>query len=218
MSDVQTIQSQIKRVRNSLPSSVRLIAVTKYVSTVEVETAYRAGMRDFGESRIQDAESKIEALSHCPDVQWHLIGHLQSNKAKLAVQLFDWIHSVDSLKLAQRLNRLAIEQNKRPNICLQVKIRPDPAKFGWEPESLMQDLQSLCALSQLSISGLMVILPQGLSSDEAQAAFEDTAKLAMQIRSHPDVHLPLRELSMGMSQDYPLAIAAGATMIRLGSI
>ncbi len=218
MSESVTIRSQIEHIRKDIPDTVRLIAVTKYVTAEAVKEAYEAGIRDFGESRIQDAQAKIQALSHLPGITWHFIGHLQSNKAKQATQLFDWIHSVDSLKLAQRLNRLAIETKTHPNICLQVKIRPDPDKYGWVPSILLQDLPTLQGLQQLNIRGLMIILPLGLSESEILASFHETRDLAASIRNHPQSPLPLTELSMGMSKDYPLAIAAGATMIRLGRI
>ena len=218
MTSSATIQSQLATIQDQIPKHVRLIAVTKYVTEVEIREAYEAGMRDFGESKIQDAQRKIEALKDLSGINWHLIGHLQSNKAKLAVQLFDWIHSVDSLKLAQRLDRLAQEQKTQPNTCLQIKIRPDPNKYGWTLEQLWKDLEALSQLKHLRIQGLMSILPKGLSDSEILEAFQDTRALASQIERETNSSMQLQELSMGMSQDYPLAIEAGATMIRLGRI
>ena len=218
MTSSATIASQLAKIKAEIPKSVRLIAVTKYVSAEEIRQAYEAGMRDFGESKIQDAQSKIEALKDLPGIKWHFIGHLQSNKAKLAVQIFDWIHSVDSLKLARRLERLAKEQDMQPNVCLQVKVRSDPDKFGWNTTELMSALPELSQFHQLQLKGLMSILPRGLSDGEILSAFQDTKRLAEQIQDHPDYAIPMTELSMGMSQDYPLAIQAGATMIRLGRI
>ncbi|NJN24333.1 MAG: YggS family pyridoxal phosphate-dependent enzyme, partial [Acaryochloridaceae cyanobacterium RL_2_7] len=168
--------------------------------------------------KIQDAQQKIEAFRDCPGIHWHLIGHVQSNKAKLAIQLFDWIHSVDSLKLAKRLNRLAQEDQKIPKVCLQVKVRPDPDKYGWDTRQLLSDLPELEALNQIHIQGLMAILPRGLTESEILSAFQDVQSLATQITYDPQNSLTLPELSMGMSQDYLLAIKAGATMIRLGRI
>lgn len=218
MSSNATIQSQLSSIQSQIPEHVRLIAVTKYVTEVEIRQAYEVGMRDFGESKIQDAQRKIEALQDCPGINWHLIGHLQSNKAKLAVQLFDWIHSVDSLKLAKRLDRLAQEQETKPKVCLQVKIRPDPDKYGWTEEQLISDLTILKQLQQIQVKGLMSILPKGLSESEILSAFQDTKILAEKIGNDQHNPIQLNELSMGMSQDYPLAIEAGSTMIRLGRI
>lgn len=218
MSQSPTIPSQIHQIQEEIPNTVRLIAVTKYVTTTEIKTAYASGLREFGESKIQDAQNKIQELNDLPGIQWHFIGHLQSNKAKLAVKLFDWIHSVDSLKLAKRLDRLAGEAKRHPSVCLQVKIRPDPAKHGWLPNDLVTDLAELQTLSHINVAGLMVILPKGLAPFEIAQSFQDTAQLAQSICKHPQHPLPLKELSMGMSNDYQLAISAGATMIRLGRI
>jgi pyridoxal phosphate enzyme (YggS family) len=217
MSSALTTQALIERIRPTIPKHVRLIAVSKYVTEKEIREAYASGIRDFGESRIQDAQTKIHALKDLPDITWHLIGHLQSNKVKQALELFDWIHSVDSLKLATKLNRGAEELALTPQICLQVKVKPDPQKFGWDRDELLGDLAALQELQHLQIKGLMSILPQGLSESEILEAFQTTRDLAQTINQQTEF-IQLTELSMGMSQDYPLAISAGATMIRLGRI
>jgi len=157
-------------------------------------------------------------LQDLTDIRWHFIGHLQSNKAKKALHHFDWIHSVDSLKLALRLNSLAAELPKVPKMCLQVKVLPDPDKYGWEIEELLTALPELDRCANLDIRGLMSILPLGLSSKEAKAAFLATAELADKIASQNWENIVMKERSMGMSADYLLAIAAGATMARLGRI
>ena len=126
-----SMSDNVTQIQTSLPSTVRLIAVTKRVSTDLMREAYAAGLRDFAESRIQEAASKQAELQDLPDITWHFIGHLQTNKAKKALELFSWIHSVDSLPLAQRLNTLAQELGVNPNVCLQVKILPDANKSGW---------------------------------------------------------------------------------------
>ena len=122
----ESIEHNINTIRKGIPAKVKLMAVTKYVSVEAMRAAYATGIQDFGESRIQEAETKQQALTDLPDLSWHLIGHLQSNKVRKALQIFDWIHSVDSLKLAQQIDRIAAELNIRPKICLQVKILPDP--------------------------------------------------------------------------------------------
>ncbi|MCM1985042.1 YggS family pyridoxal phosphate-dependent enzyme [Lyngbya confervoides] len=216
--DKPSIASQISKIQADLPASVRLIAVTKYVSASEIREAYAAGIRDFAENRVQDALSKLDQVADLQDVTWHFIGHLQTNKAKLVLQHFHWIHSVDSLKLAQRLNQLAAQMQLRPRLCLQVKMRPDPHKFGWSPTDLLADLPEVAALSRLDICGLMTILPLGLSHDEILETFQATHRLAKGIQEHGDHPLPLTELSMGMSGDYQLAVQAGATVVRLGRI
>jgi hypothetical protein len=195
-----------------------LIAVTKQVSTAAMRAAYQAGMRDFGESRIQEAEEKQRELSDLTDLHWHLIGHLQGNKVRKAVHMFEWIHSVDRLSLAQQVDRVAGELNLRPKICLQVKILPDPQKYGWTVEQLLADLPALDRCEHLDIRGLMSIPPLGLTAAEILQFFIQTRDLARQIQQQSWTRIQMTELSMGMSGDYPHAIAAGATMIRLGSI
>jgi pyridoxal phosphate enzyme (YggS family) len=213
-----TIARRLDRIRSTLPPSVRLIAVTKQVSATLMREAYAAGIRDFGENRIQEADSKYEQLQDLPDITWHGIGHVQSNKAKRAVELFDWIHSCDSLKLARRLNRLAGELSRSPQVCLQVKLLPDPNKYGWSVEQLWQDLPELDRCEHLQIKGLMAIAPLGLDEDETATLFARAAQLAREIGQHPWQRLQMTELSMGMSGDYALAVREGATMVRLGRI
>ncbi len=210
------ISQRIAALRQTLPASVKLIAVTKQVPPAAMREAYRAGVRDFGESRIQEAEAKQVELADLKDVTWHLIGHLQANKAQKALQLFQWIHSIDSLKLAQRLDRLATSLEPKPNVCLQVKLLPDPTKYGWSSEELIADLTELNQCQSLNIQGLMTIAPLGLTDDELLNLFKQTAQLAATIQSRHWDHIQMHELSMGMSEDYKLAVQAGATMIRVG--
>jgi pyridoxal phosphate enzyme (YggS family) len=212
------ITERIAHIRQQLPAGVRLIAVTKQVSVDAMREAYAAGIRDFGESRTQEAEAKVAQLKDLPNLNWHLIGHLQNNKAKKALEQFQWIHSCDSLKLAQRLNRLAAELSLRPQVCLQVKVVPDPDKYGWTVPELLADLPELDQCDAIQIQGLMTILPLGLSQQESLAVFERTRELAEKIRQQNWSNLQMHELSMGMSGDYPLAVQAGATMVRLGRI
>jgi PLP dependent protein len=213
-----TIAHNIETIRRDLPASVRLMAVSKQVPATLMREAYAVGIRDFGESRIQEAEAKQQELADLPDICWHLIGHLQGNKVRKAVQIFDWIHSVDSIKLATQIDRAAAELATTPNICLQVKILPDPDKYGWTIPELLEDLPQIEGCQHLKISGLMAIPPLGLTIAQTQSFFERVRDLEHQISQQQGSKLQLSELSMGMSGDYRLAIAAGATMIRLGSI
>ncbi|MGA7938194.1 MAG: YggS family pyridoxal phosphate-dependent enzyme [Kovacikia sp.] len=213
-----TISERISQIRQSLPDSVRLIAVTKQVSIAAMREAYDAGLRDFGESRIQEAEIKQAQFKDFPDITWHLIGHLQSNKAQKALEHFQWIHSIDSLKLAQRLNTLAESLHQKPQVLLQVKILPDPNKYGWEVADLAQDLSELDQCRSLDIKGLMTILPLGLSDSQSLDVFRQTRELATKIQQQGWSHLRMGQLSMGMSNDYELAVQAGATLVRLGRI
>jgi PLP dependent protein len=213
-----SIAHKIETIRRDLPDSVKLIAVSKQVSVALMREAYAAGIRDFGESRIQEADVKQQELADLPDLCWHLIGHLQGNKVRKAVQIFDWIHSVDSIKLVQQVDRVAAELKISPNICLQVKILPDPDKYGWTIPELMADLPQINSCQQLNIKGLMAIPPLGLNILQTQQFFDRVRDLRQEINLLPGPQPQLSELSIGMSGDYPQAIAAGATIIRLGSI
>ncbi|GAB4539256.1 MAG: YggS family pyridoxal phosphate-dependent enzyme [Pleurocapsa sp.] len=210
------VSQKINFIKQQIPSSVRLIAVTKTVSADRMIDAYKTGIKDFGENRLQEALTKQQQLQDFSDICWHFIGHIQKNKAKKILESFTWIHSVDSLSLAQRLNRLAAELSLRPKVCLQVKVLPDPNKYGWEIPELLQDLPQLDSFQHLDIQGLMTILPLGLSPEETLNAFQKTKDLAVEIDRQNWSNLKMQELSMGMSADYLLAIQAGATMIRLG--
>ncbi|NEP51743.1 MAG: YggS family pyridoxal phosphate-dependent enzyme [Moorea sp. SIO3C2] len=209
------ITDNIQQIRQQLKPNIRLIAVSKTVSVDKMREAYGAGIRDFGENRLQEACAKQEQLQDLEGISWHFIGHLQKNKAKLAVQTMDWIHSVDDFKLAQSLNRRANELDKRPKVCLQIKILPDPNKYGWSVEQLLETLPELEACDSLDIQGLMTILPLGLSESEIFDAFVEVAKFKEQLNQTTELNL--KEVSMGMSGDYLQAIKAGATMIRIGS-
>ena len=211
-----SIAQKIKSIEQQIPPNVTLLAITKQVSVERMREAYKTGVRDFGENRLQEALAKQEQLGDLTDINWHFIGHIQKNKAKKVIENFDWIHSVDSLALAQRLNRLAVELKRIPKVFLQVKVLPDPDKYGWKVSDLLQDLEQLNQCQQLNIQGLMTILPLGLSPAEAFDAFQKTQKLSVAIAHKKYSNLKMKELSMGMSGDYLLAIQAGATIIRLG--
>jgi pyridoxal phosphate enzyme (YggS family) len=213
-----SIHERILALRSSLPDSVRLIAVTKQVSPEAMRWAYAAGIRDFGESRIQEAASKQAQLQDLSDLTWHFIGHLQSNKAKKVIEQFQWIHSVDNLKLAQRLNQLAQQLEVSPQVCLQVKILSDPNKSGWSISQLLADLSALNECKNLQIQGLMTIPPLGLNDSQTLNVFNRTHELAKEIQEQNWSHIQMQHLSMGMSGDYKLAVQAGATMVRLGTI
>ncbi|MBN3896307.1 MAG: YggS family pyridoxal phosphate-dependent enzyme [Nostoc sp. NOS(2021)] len=213
-----SISERIVTIRSSLPTSVRLIAVSKQVSAQAIRSAYAAGIRDFAESRIQEAASKQAELQDLPDITWHFIGHLQANKAKKAIEQFPWIHSVDNLKLAQRLDQLAQQLGVSPQVCLQVKILPDPNKSGWSVPELLADLPTLNQYKNLQIQGLMTIPPSGLNDSEILSVFNLNRELAKEIQEQNWSEIKMQQLSMGMSGDYELAVQAGATMVRLGTI
>ena len=215
---------KIRLFRATIPPHVRVVAVTKYTEVWAMRAAYAAGLRDFGENRLPDAAQKQAQLQDLSDVTWHLIGHLQSNKALKAVQIFDWIQSVDSLALAQRLDRLVTDQwqrsvtdshpvKKKLTLCLQVKLLPDPNKSGWTVPELLADIPLLLDLKTLDIQGLMVIPPAGLTPQASETYFKQAHDLSHELASRG---LTMNVRSMGMSDDYRIAIDQGSTLIRPG--
>lgn len=212
------IATRLSKVERSISESVKLIAVTKTFSADIVRAAYACGIRDFAENKIQEAIKKQSALSDLTGITWHFIGHIQSNKSRRAVEHFDWIHSVDSLKLATRMDKQAAEIGKRVSCCLQVKLASDPNKDGFEKSELLAALPQLDTLTHLDIQGLMTIPPYGLSAAKTTEIFAAARSLAAEIADRGLSRVQMNQLSMGMSGDFELAIAQGATMIRLGSI
>jgi pyridoxal phosphate enzyme (YggS family) len=209
------ISDRIQAIRANIPPQVKLVAVSKYTTAEAIRAAYDAGVRDFGESRVQESKLKLEELADLSDITWHMIGSLQSNKTKQAIAQFDWIHSVDRLSLAEQCDRLIPELGKSPKLLLQVKLADDANKSGWSESELLADLPKLEKLKNLDIVGLMTILPIGLDAVQAYSVFSHVRDLAQKLRSLGWSNI--NELSMGMSADYAIAAKAGATMIRVGS-
>jgi PLP dependent protein len=210
------LTTHIQAFKATIPPTVRIVAVTKTLPPWMVRAAYAAGLRDVGESRIQEAVTKQAQLQDLTDINWHFIGHLQSNKAQKALEHFDWIQSVDSLALAQRLDRQAADRAKRPKICLQIKLLSDPNKSGWDQTQLQSDLPQLREIQHLDLRGMMVIAPFGLDPTNLTKLFSSAQKLRQYMADSSQLGPSFTELSMGMSDDYALAISNGSTMIRPG--
>jgi PLP dependent protein len=217
MAGREAIAQRIATIRQEIPPTIKLVAVSKGATVDQMRAAYAAGVRDFGESRIQATIEKQAALADLPDICWHLIGQLQSNKVRKALQMFDFIHSVDSLKLCQQIDRVAAELGKSPQVFLQVKMLPDPQKSGWEVADLLIDLPAINQCNFIQINGLMAIPPLGLNDQELMYLFTSVADLQNKINQYDYPSINLKYLSMGMSQDYQLAVEAGSNIIRVGS-
>ena len=209
------IHSAAKAGRN--PDLIKLIAVSKTVDIQSIKEAIRAGVTRLGENRVQEAREKITELrSQSSDlgIEWHLIGSLQRNKAKTAVQLFDLIHSVDSVSLADELNRHAGILGKTQRILVQVKLAEEQTKHGADEADIMALLDKIMELDNIALQGLMTIPPFFDDPEEARPYFK-------RLRDIADTAIkkgyPVKELSMGMSNDYQVAIEEGATMIRVGT-
>jgi pyridoxal phosphate enzyme (YggS family) len=197
-------------------SAIRLIVVTKTATEAQTLALIAAGARHLGENRVQDAQARIRAARDAGyQPIWHMIGHLQRNKARAAVEGFDRIDSLDSLPLAQRLDRLAGDLGRRLPVLIQVNVDEDPRKQGLSLDALPPFAAEIAALPNLELDGLMTIAGLGSSSDRLRAAFERLRQARASLaRSFPDC--PLRQLSMGMSQDFELAVEEGATELRVG--
>jgi len=195
------------------PSSVQLLPVTKNHPEAAVEYALRSGLTSVGENRVQEAAEKQKAVAG--ELRWELIGHLQSNKAKEAVTVFDRIQSVDSLKLLRRLERLAGEAERRISILLQCNTGEDPNKFGFRVSEMESALEVAFSGEHLTVDGLMTVAPLDDNLDIAKAAFERLRETRDSLAYKFDCSL--RELSMGMTGDLEVAIAAGSTQIRVGT-
>lgn len=198
------------------PESVRLIAVTKTVSAERIREAYQAGLRDFGENRVQEAKEKRPALSDLP-ITWHMIGHLQTNKAKPACELFHWMHSIDSGRLAEKLQHEAQERRMELPVLVEVNLGEEATKSGVREAEVQPLLEQMSALDNLRVRGLMVIPPFFENPDEVRPYFRRLRKLAEDLAALRLRNVSLGELSMGMSHDFEVAIEEGATMVRVGT-
>ncbi|MHB8732124.1 MAG: YggS family pyridoxal phosphate-dependent enzyme [bacterium] len=190
---------------------VLLVAVTKTVDAARVREAAALGLRTFGENRVQEAREKVPAV---PGVSWHLIGSLQRNKAKEAARLFDVIESVGSEALAEELSRRAEEQKRAVDVLIQVNVAREPQKHGASPEEAAEVVRRTVALPGLRLRGLMTIAPAVSDPDAVRPVFRALRELREKLHSSTGIALP--ELSMGMSDDFEVAIEEGATMVRVG--
>ena len=195
------------------PDDIELVAVTKTHPAEKVQAAVDAGQILFGESRVQEARVKIPLLPS--RLRWHFIGHLQKNKIRHALPLFELFHGIDSLVLAEDLHRIADEDGMNPRVLLQVNVAGEASKHGFSPEALRRDLEALLSLGRLTIEGLMTIPPLAPEAETSRRHFVALRELRDALEADCDVRLP--QLSMGMSDDFAIAIEEGATLVRVGS-
>lgn len=202
--------------KDIVPYTPNIIAVTKYFDENKIIEAYEAGLRDFGESRAIEAMEKIQKLPQeiRENSKFHLIGHLQTNKVQKAVGNFDYIQSVDSLKLARMISQEALKKKIKQKILLQINNANEDQKFGFSQKEIFENFAEVQSLEGLEIVGLMNMAPLGLESEELSKLFEDIVKIKNKLEKKFDCKL--KEISMGMSGDYKEAVVAGATMIRIG--
>lgn len=212
-----TVTENLSQIQEDIvPYKPNIIAITKYFDVDAIIAAYEAGLRNFGESRVLEAIDKINRLPEeiKKNSTFHFIGHLQGNKAKKAVKYFDYIHSVDSFKLASTISQEAKEENKVQKIFLQLNIAEEVQKFGYSKSDLIEEFPKIQELSNIKIVGLMSMAPLGAEENELRQLFTDVAKTKSELEKI--YNCKLDELSMGMSQDYKIAAQCGATMLRIG--
>ena len=199
--------------------SVTLMAVSKTVEPERIRQAYEAGLRAFGENRVQEFAEKAPALAGLADTRWHLIGHLQSNKAKKAVELFQAVDSVDTLRLAERLNQSAGQMNRTLPILIEIKVGNEESKSGIPADSpdLEDLLKGAAALEHLQVSGLMTVPPFTEDPEGARPWFRRLRELRDAIAARGLPRIEMETLSMGMSHDFEVAIEEGSTCVRVGS-
>ncbi len=200
------------------PGDVRLVAVTKTVDIERLKEAIDLGLRIFGESYVQEAQKKVSGLRpQVKRIEWHLVGHLQRNKAKMAVELFDLIHSLDSIALAEELNKQAEKINKVQEVLIQVKLSEEGTKHGIPRENLMNLIKVVSEMKNLKLEGLMTMPPFFDDPEMARPYFRGLRELRDNINELRVTRYELRDLSMGMSNDFEVAIEEGATMVRIGT-
>jgi PLP dependent protein len=217
--NIERVQERIRRAclrSGRAEEDVRLVAVSKTKPAEAVRQAYAAGLREFGENRVQEAAEKRKELEDL-DAVWHLIGHLQSNKAKQACQLFDAIHSVDSLHLAEKIDRAAASLGRKMPVLIEVHLGEESSKFGVEEDDLVRLVEQVGALPSVELQGLMTLPPFFGEPQEVRPFFRRLRELAGSIEARKPPGVSMRELSMGMSHDFEIAIEEGATIVRVGT-
>ena len=211
-----------ERIRNAAQAcrrpanAVRLVAVSKTMTVGIVQQAIEAGVTDLGENYIQEARDKINSLARFR-ANWHFIGHLQSNKAKYAVRMFDLIHSVDSLKLAQELDRYAKLNGKIQSVLVQVNVAKEDSKSGVYVEDTLRLVTEISRLENIAVKGLMTMPPIFNAPEKVRPYFAELRRLRDKIKAAGIPNVAMDELSMGMTGDFEAAIAEGATMVRIGT-
>lgn len=213
----ETIRDNLLQIQEEIvPCKPRIIAVTKYFDEEAIISAYKAGIRDFGESRVIEASAKIENLPRevKENSTFHFIGHLQTNKVKQAIKIFEYIHSVDSLKLAQSISQHALEIGKVQKILIQINNANEEQKFGFSKEEIFEYFEQIKNLEGIKVVGVMNMAPFGIDEEAIRKLFSEITQIRNTLEE--EFNCKLGEISMGMSQDYKIAAQTGSTMLRIG--
>ena len=215
--NLRIINEKIKKAAlkaNRNPEEIKLVAVTKTVSIDRIKEAISAGVKIIGENKVHEAKEKYHILT--ADIKWHLVGHLQTNKAKYAVEIFDLIHSVDSIKLAKEIDRRSLQFGKITNVLVEVNVSAEETKYGIKPEEVESFLKEISQLPRIWVRGLMTIAPMVKDKEETRPYFRKLRELSKEIKSKNIKNIKMDYLSMGMTEDFEIAIEEGANMVRVG--
>jgi PLP dependent protein len=220
---VTTITENLERVRSQIANAakktgrsldeIELVAISKTHDAEKVHAAYEAGQSLFGESKVQEARAKIPELPS--SLRWHFVGHLQKNKIRHALPLFELFHGIDDVDLAREMNRIAEEQGMHPRILLEINVAGEGSKFGFKPDKLRAEMEALLSLTRLSIEGLMTIPPLAEEAEASRKFFVNLRENRNALEEEFDMKLP--HLSMGMTNDFVVAVEEGATLVRVGT-
>jgi PLP dependent protein len=215
--NLETINKKIKEAAlkvNRDPQEIKLVAVTKTATLEQIKEAINEGVKIIGENKVQEATEKYQVLT--TEVKWHLIGHLQTNKVKYAVEIFDLIHSVDSIKLAKEIDNRSVQFKKIIDVLIEVNISGEETKYGYNPEKVEAFLKEISEFSGIRVRGLMTIAPISKNKEEVRPYFRRLRELSERIRDKNIKNIKMDYLSMGMTDDFEIAIEEGANMVRIG--
>ena len=196
------------------PEKIKLVAVTKTATIEQIIEAISAGVKIIGENKVQEAKEKYQILS--ADIEWHLVGHLQTNKVKYAIEIFDLIHSVDSIKLAKEIDRRSLQFGMITNVLVEVNVSGEETKYGIKPEEVEPFLKEISEFSRIKVRGLMTIAPIAEDQEEVRPYFRKLRELSEEIKSQHIKNVKMDYLSMGMTEDFEVAIEEGANIVRIG--
>lgn len=215
--NLEIINEKIKKAalkvnRNS--QEIKLVAVTKTATIEQIKEAIIAGVKIIGENKVQEAKEKYQILT--ADIEWHLVGHLQTNKVKYAIEIFDCIHSVDSIKLAEEIDKRSLQFGKITNVLVEVNVSGEETKYGIKPEEVEPFLKEISEFSRIRVRGLMTIAPITEDKEEVRPYFRKLRELSKEIKSKNIKNVKMDCLSMGMTEDFEVAIEEGANMVRIG--
>jgi len=205
-------KAALKASRN--PEEIKLVAVTKTATIEKIKEAISAGVEIIGENRVQEAKEKYQILT--ADIEWHLVGHLQTNKAKYAIEIFDLIHSVDGIKLAKEIDRRSLQFGMITNVLVEVNISGEETKYGIKPEEVEPFLKEISEFSRIRVRGLMTIAPIVEDKEEVRPYFRKLRELSKEIKKKNIKNVRMDYLSMGMTEDFEVAVEEGANIVRIG--